>query len=160
MDNALTGAAGVFHVAMMLSLRGMIALPTIRNTAGYDIIVSSRDGSQHANIQVKTAGGPARFWPICKNISAVKDNPSDYYVLLRRPHPDKPAEFEGFMLTGTEMKRELEEYIAEAAEKGQRAGENFPLCVYASQDKDDAWKNRWRVWTLEDGKDRNLAATA
>ena len=55
-DKALIGAAGVFYVAAELSLRGMIALPTIRNTAGYDIIVTNRDGSKHANIQVKTSG--------------------------------------------------------------------------------------------------------
>jgi hypothetical protein len=61
MDNALTGAAGVFHVAMMLSLRGMIALPTIRNTAGYDIIVSSRDGSQHANIRLRPTEGMGSY---------------------------------------------------------------------------------------------------
>jgi hypothetical protein len=55
-DKSLIGAAGVFHVAAELSLRNMIALPTIRNTAGYDLIATSLDGTSHANIQVKTSG--------------------------------------------------------------------------------------------------------
>ncbi len=36
-DNALIGAAGVYYVAAELSLRGLIAMPTIHNTAGMDI---------------------------------------------------------------------------------------------------------------------------
>lgn len=43
----LVGAAGVHYVASELSFRGMIALPTIRNTAGYDLIVVSADGKRH-----------------------------------------------------------------------------------------------------------------
>jgi hypothetical protein len=55
-DKVLIGAAGVFHVSAKLMMRGLIALPTIRNTAGYDIIATTQDGTRHANIQVKTSG--------------------------------------------------------------------------------------------------------
>jgi len=37
----LMGAAGVHFVAFKLSLRGFIALPTIRNTAGIDLLVKN-----------------------------------------------------------------------------------------------------------------------
>jgi hypothetical protein len=33
----------------------MLALPTIRNTAVYDLVVVTPDGTKHANIQVKTS---------------------------------------------------------------------------------------------------------
>ena len=54
-DTALIGAAGVHYVVSELSRRGLIALPTIRNTSGIDVIVTGRDGSRHANLQVKTS---------------------------------------------------------------------------------------------------------
>jgi len=50
--NDLVGASGVHYVASELSFRGMLALPTIKNTPGYDLIVTSRNGKKHANIQV------------------------------------------------------------------------------------------------------------
>ena len=54
-NKALIGAAGVYFVASELSLRSLIALPTIRNTAGTDIVVVNKDGTWHANLQVKTS---------------------------------------------------------------------------------------------------------
>lgn len=53
--NALIGIAGVHHVVSELSRRGLIALPTTRNVAGYDVIVLTPDGTKHANLQVKTS---------------------------------------------------------------------------------------------------------
>lgn len=47
----LTGVAGVHFVVSKLTLRGLIALPTIRNTAGIDILVSETDGSGQASLQ-------------------------------------------------------------------------------------------------------------
>src|ERR1700691_2575315 len=84
-DNALIGAARVYYVAMELSRRGMIALPTIRNTAAYDIIVASRDGVKHANIQVKTSGKKANFWTVAKDLGSAHGGEHDYYVLVHRP---------------------------------------------------------------------------
>jgi hypothetical protein len=43
-DTALIGAAGVHFVVSELSLRGLIALPTIRNTAGVDVVVTDKMG--------------------------------------------------------------------------------------------------------------------
>jgi hypothetical protein len=101
-SKAIIGAGGVFHVASVFSMRGLIALPTIKNTAGYDIIVTSPDGLKHANIQVKTSSGRPGYWPICNDIANVKTSPNDFYVLLRRTKDN--SSFEGFMLSGEEMK--------------------------------------------------------
>jgi len=48
----LVGACGVFNVSAELSRRGWIAMPTIRNTSGIDIIASKDNKTIH--IQVKT----------------------------------------------------------------------------------------------------------
>lgn len=50
----LTGIAGEYFVAGQLSWQGMIAGLTLRNNAGVDIVVSNPEGSNLANIQVKT----------------------------------------------------------------------------------------------------------
>jgi hypothetical protein len=57
-DTALIGATGVHYVVSELSLRGMIALPTIHNTAGVDVVVT--------NAQL---GPPARGWPLSSVLS-------------------------------------------------------------------------------------------
>ena len=60
-NKALLGCAGVHYVCAELSRQGIIALPTIRNTAGIDILASSADGSHHVAVQVKT-GSTGYVW--------------------------------------------------------------------------------------------------
>jgi hypothetical protein len=145
-DKALIGAAGVFHVAAELSLRGMIALPTIRNTAGYDLIVTSRDGLGRANIQVKTSGQHPNFWPICWGINSVKSGEDDYYILLRRNLANDA--FEGFMLIGPEMKDRLAKYDSWYTVRGTER--KFSLCIDLDKEGKDAerWQKEWKNWKL------------
>ena len=146
-DKALIGAAGVFNVSMELTLRGMIALPTIRNTAGYDIIAATQDGAHHANIQVKTAGKWVDFWPICEKIASVKDGPDDYYIVLRRNRSGDA--FECFMLTGDQMKKRLigeeEWYVAKGRER------KFSRCLNFDKEGTDAarFEKQWKEWNLK-----------
>ena len=145
-SNSIIGAGGVFHVASIFSMRGLIDLPKIKNTAGYDIIVTSADGLKHANIQVKTSSGRPGYWPICSGVANVKTSPSDFYVLLRRTKDN--TSFEGFMLSGEEMKSELEAYMAYYAAKGQRS-DNFSLCAsLGNEEKNNRWRQMWETWTL------------
>ncbi len=81
-DKALIGAVGVHFVASELSLRGLVALPTIRNTAGIDIVVVNKDGTWHANLQIKTSRNKVSFWPIGKNYQAWNGE-NNYYVFVR-----------------------------------------------------------------------------
>ena len=145
-DNSITGAAGVLYAAAILSLRGMIALPTIKNVAAYDILVSSSDGERHANIQVKASADCVKFWPI-STLEKIKTADTDFYVLLRCKAKEQ---FEGFMLTGAEMKIELEAYRDWYIAKGRpQSVEKFPLCLDIKDDvKRNRWKQQWDTWTL------------
>ena len=93
-DNALIGAAGVHFVASELSFRGLIALPTMRNTAGIDVIVSNRKGSWHANLQVKTSKKKVGFWPVGYSYKKLNGR-NNYYVFLR--YLNKKGQFEAFL---------------------------------------------------------------
>jgi hypothetical protein len=81
-DTALIGAAGVHFVVSVLSLRGLIALPTIRNTVGVDVVVVSGNGNWHANLQVKTSRSKVGFWPISHKFEAW-NGAKDYYAFVR-----------------------------------------------------------------------------
>jgi len=81
-STSLIGAAGVHYVTSELSLRGLIALPTVRNAPGIDLLVTNQAGTSHANIQVKTSGSKVGFWPISTNYRDFK-GPRNYYTFFR-----------------------------------------------------------------------------
>lgn len=149
-SNALVGIAGVHYVAAELSRRGLIALPTIRNTAAYDIIVATPDGKKHANIQVKTSLKEAKFWPMPPS-NKVRTLPNDYYVLVR--WVERGKRFEGFMLKGREAKKEVaasEERQTESIKSGRHGKTLFPSinvgAKWAKQEK--RWRSCWETWGL------------
>lgn len=171
-DNSLVGAAGVHYAAYHLARNGFVALPTVRNTAGIDLIVMRPDGRKHANIQVKTKAsqGQARYWPVCsaKKFEKLPFGKDDYYLLLRWRGDDghSPArsgtvvpEVDGFLLTAREAKKELEASLKDRARKGKHW--DFPLIIAVDKDrgmeqspeyKHRDWqkdKERWRKRWLE-----------
>lgn len=165
-DNSLIGAPGVHYVAYKLTERGMLALPTVRNTPGTDVIVTSRDGRHHANIQVKTSHYQrAKFWIICsaKKFGDLPFSEHDFYVLLRPRREDDTGiqdEYVGFMLTAAEAKREMQAHLDYwRKERGQEP--KFSLCIYIEKgvreeewnlpDLKKEWRKRWQEWRVEDG---------
>lgn len=147
---ALIGIAGVHHAVSEFSRRGLVALPTIRNTAAYDIIVATPDGTKHANIQVKTSLKRVNFFPM-PSPERIKVGPHDWYVLLRWVTANNA--FEGFMLSAREAKAEVER--AEASQrKSIAAGRRTKLfpCVYVGPQVEELacrWRKRWLSWGLE-----------
>jgi hypothetical protein len=147
-DNSLIGAAGVHYAAYQLIRRGMLALPTVRNTPGTDLIVTGRDGRQHANIQVKTSQyGRAKFWPICsaKKFGELPFGENDFYLLLRPRRKDDPPvensdarEFEGFLLTAQDARKKLQAHL-DFKTLHKKKGK-FPLCIWIDKgEREQAW---------------------
>lgn len=95
----LIGIAGVHYVVSELSRRGMIALPTVRNTAAYDVIVVSQDGRHHANIQVKASQWKVGYF-LAPPLDKIRTGPADHYVFVR--WLENEHRFEAFMLSGRE----------------------------------------------------------
>ena len=141
----LTGAAGVFHVASELSMRGMVALPSIRNVKGADILVADPDGKHFAFLQVKTSKAKVTFWPIGENANKwTGDN--CYYVFVRRVHD----RFEVFM--------EKAEVVAREAETGEklylgRGVKKWALCWSmtgkdATKGAEERTRRQWEEFNL------------
>lgn len=135
--NALVGICGVYYVGFELSRRGLIALPTIRNTAGYDIIVASRSGKKHTNIQVKASQKSAKFWPMPSS-KKVRDGPDDFYVLVRGLGGESGIEC--FIVEGAEAKAEVKKCEVRQTKRGRRV---FQVIHVEGNEK---WRKLGKRW--------------
>ena len=148
-NTSLIGIAGVHYTVSELSRRGLVALPTIRNTAGYDVIVVSTDGRKHANIQVKTSSKKVTFFRMPPS-EHVKSGPRDFYVLLR--WDQKAGTYDCLLLTGREAKDAVRS--AETAQRRRiRSGSRRVLVPVVwitgpAAHLAKRWRNRWQKWKL------------
>lgn len=114
-DKALMGAAGVHFVVSELSLRGLVALPTIRNTAGIDIVAVNKSGTWQANLQVKTSRSKVGFWPIGKHYDTWRRR-NNYYVFVR--YLKGEGRFEAFLEPAKRVAEHLNIRLAGEKERG------------------------------------------
>lgn len=145
--NELIGIAGVHYVVSELSRRSLIAMPTIRNTAGIDVIVTKPDGSAQAVLQVKTAGELKKqeegrqWWPMSKPSKCLK-GPNAYYVFVRWREDLK--NFEAFLERADAVTKQVEDTLTEDRKLGRK---DFP---FWGLPKDTAEQNRlansWQTW--------------
>jgi hypothetical protein len=140
-SKTLIGAAGVHFVVSELSFRGFIALPTIRNTAGIDILVSEPDGSRQANLQVKTRSKKSYYWPTSKPDKCLKGDFS-FYVFVRYLHDEK--KFEAFLESGSNVAKQVRGNLSEQRKLGKR---DFPYWRLPDLEEDiEEFRNKWRDW--------------
>lgn len=148
-NNSLIGIAGVHHVVSELSRRGLVALPTVKNTAAYDIVVLNVSGTKHANVQVKSSSKKVSFFPMPPP-EKIRAGKHDVYVFVR--WLDKEQRYQSYLLTGKETKAAVQARIAgqqESIERGTRQ-KPFP-CVYvgrAIEKQARKWESAWNTWNL------------
>jgi hypothetical protein len=148
-DNNLTGIAGVHFVVSELSRRGIIALPTIKNTAAYDIVAVNPEGTRHANIQVKTSSKRVTFFPMPAP-EKIRAGKYDIYVLLR--WVEQKATYEVFLLTGRQAREAVTETVdaqRQSIRNGSRRGE-FPALYVGPKNeaKNKLWMDAWLKWSI------------
>lgn len=90
-NSSLIGSAGVHFVCAELSRRGYIALPTIRNTPGVDIIAMDSDRGRKVAIQVKTSWNKREWVVPLEDKIRVEDD--FYFVLVNLNEGNEPPEF-------------------------------------------------------------------
>ena len=145
-DNALIGAAGVHFVVSELSLRGLIALPTTRNTVGIDVVVVSLDGSLHANLQVKASKNKVTFWPVGKSYEKIRGR-HNFYVFTR--YLKKESRFETFLESADQVTKTVK---ARRELSRSRGYAEWAPCWFLP--KDEASRERVRRQWLEFGRGR------
>ena len=137
----LIGAAGVHFVVSELSLRGLVALPTIRNTAGIDILVSEPDGSGQANLQVKTRSSKEDYWPTSRPERCLKGTRSFYVFVQYLPDEEK---FEAFLESGSNVAKQVQENLLDDQKRGLK---EFPYWWLPSAAKEtEKLRKKWKDW--------------
>jgi hypothetical protein len=86
------GNAGVMFVAAELCRRGLIALPTARNTEGVDLVVSEPMGGKAVSIQVKTSQASIKKWLLSKKHESIA-SPNLFYVFVNLGSPGEVPEY-------------------------------------------------------------------
>ncbi|TRZ87069.1 MAG: hypothetical protein D4R88_09930 [Methanosarcinales archaeon] len=141
LPNDLIGVAGVHFLVSELTLRGLIALPTIRNTAGIDILVSEPDGTGQASIQVKTSLKKVDFWPTSRPEKCLK-GPRSFYVFLRYIPEEK--RFEAFLVGGDEVATQIK---ANQEDYHKRGLKEFAYWALPKADIErQNLRERWEIW--------------
>lgn len=125
------GMAGVFWVASELSRRNWIALPTVRNLKGVDIIATRPDSPKIVELQVKTIQG-RQFWFVGANRRVdIPKRKSLFFVFVC---PEAESErFEAFVVPSSKIHKEA-----------RRQGK-FPFCWYHPKRRSKAYKERWDI---------------
>jgi hypothetical protein len=148
-DTNLTGIAGVHFVVSELSRRGIIALPTIKNTAAYDIVAVNPEGTRHANIQVKTSSKRVNYFPMPPP-EKIRSGKHDIYVLLR--WIQHQGTYEVFLLTGRQARDAVLKTVETQRQRiqmGLRTKE-FPALHVGPQSggTSKVWLDAWLKWNL------------
>ena len=137
----LVGIAGVHYVVSKLSMRGIVALPTVRNTPGVDIIVPNKDGSQTALLQVKASGKNVKFWPT-PNEEKILTGKSCYYIFLR--YVKQEEDFEAFLVECRKVKEQVSKNMAYYRKKGRK---EFPYFELYKEDE-EIYRREWEKFKL------------
>ena len=143
MNSQLTGAAGVFHVAAELSMAGWVALPSIRNVKGADILIADPDGKRFAFIQVKTSKSKVTFWPIGEGARKWKGSKC-YYAFVRRAGD----RFEVFLEKAAVVAREADAADRLTLKRGLKQWAlAWPMTgLYATKGAEERSRRQWQAF--------------
>ncbi|MFU8781423.1 MAG: hypothetical protein ACNA71_10435 [Kiritimatiellia bacterium] len=148
-DKNLTGIAGVHFVVSELSRRRIVALPTVKNTAAYDIVAVNPEGTRHANIQVKTSSKRVNFFPMPAP-EKIRAGNHDIYILLR--WIKQKGTYEVFLLTGRQARDAVRKTVDGQRERIQMGLRNreFPALHVGPPNVElsKKWMDAWQNWTL------------
>jgi hypothetical protein len=148
-NTSLIGIAGVHYVVSELSRRGVIALPTVKNTAAYDIVAISVRGTKHANIQVKASSKRVTFFPMPPP-ERIRTGRNDYFVLAR--WIESESKYQCYLLSGRQAKAEVHRAI-KSQQRTARFGTRVKLFPSAHVGPSNAaaaqrWSKAWAKWKL------------
>jgi hypothetical protein len=140
MPTSLSGSAGVHFVCAELYMHGLIALPTVRNTKGMDIVVLTQGGEFLANLQVKTRAKKVSSWPISKHYKDWNGK-NDYYVFVRYVN----EKFEAFLEPAN---RVIKDVNAIQEEDKKRGLAEWTPCWHLPKDAGmPKSQSRWRLFS-------------
>ena len=140
------GNIGMFLVCVELSKHNLIAMPTSRNTKGYDIVVLHPETNITSLIQVKCTD--KKDFPVLNShwknyITKIEEKILADFVFVDISEPDKPNYF---ILSQQEMKDTMSAEIQRYLQKYQQKHNlNFKQVL----EKEEKEKRKPNLWTLK-----------
>jgi hypothetical protein len=142
-SKSLIGSAGVFYVCAELNMNGLVALPTVRNSKGPDILVTSQRGDILAVLQVKTSSNRVSKWPIGVDYRHFQGE-RHYYVFVRYINNER---FEAFLVSAADVIQSLDNQLIK-----KRHGKSKSLMLCWHLPKDSHSKTLWRYLSRFEGR--------
>jgi hypothetical protein len=141
LSNDFVGAAGVHHIASQLAWRGLIAMPTIRNTSGIDILVTDPLTNASAILQVKTSQKKVGFWPTSLPQKCPKGR-TCFYTFVR--YLGKERRFQVFLEDSERVVEGISEVVNSQKKRGRKV---FPCWVLPkNKAKQKSLETKWNNW--------------
>jgi hypothetical protein len=142
----ISGMAGVYYAAYELSRLSLVALPTSRNLAGIDLVVTNQDGNGQATIQVKTMQKKSKLWQVNKVPTYKAGRGREFHILVRFNKTDKP---DCFIIPSKVFARAVNQDVEQWCKR--KAGRNpatCPLLVYKfhmTKKREKLYLNKWNL---------------
>ncbi len=144
LETVTVGVTGEYYVAAELSHRGYISSITLRNTRGIDIIVSNKEGTKSATIQVKsTYNNRKNSWILTqKSESFFSDN--HFYVFVNL---DKPGIRPKFFIVPSKIvakhiTNDHKNWLNKPGRKGQQHKDNQ---MRKFEDSENKYLEKWNL---------------
>ena len=153
-DKSHRGAASQFFVAGELCRRGLVAVVTLGNCPNTDVLVSNKEGTRFAHVQVKTYR-PGRDKTVTVGTKAEIDyGPGFFWVLAGIPEIGSTAHAEYYVLPSSVLSQIVREnhqlWLSTPGKKGQahndskvRAVAVPPAKTLYSVHSIEAYAGRW-----------------
>lgn len=140
-----TAIAGEYFVAAELAKMGHIALITLRNTEGVDILASNADGTRSVSIQVKTRRGNAHGWPLNEKAEKIS-SPDLFYVFVSlRGEKERPEYFiVPSLVVAKTVAKSHAAWLARPGRKGQ-AHKDTPMRKFEDY---ESYREKWSILGL------------
>jgi hypothetical protein len=142
----LVGIAGEYLVAGELSRRGYLAAVTLRNTKGVDILASSGDASRSVGIQVKTAQGRHRIWPLSEKADHYHSD-NVFYVFANLNDGGAPTYSIVPSETVARFSREWDSYFRDTTRRDGKPHKDTSRRAF--KDKEGIFLDRWDLLGLD-----------
>lgn len=149
----ISGIAGVYHVASELSRRGVIALPTNRNVAAFDIVASDQSGLRQAVLQVKSIQTRQNFWLLGRHVpDYMRKSSKAFYIFVRfDKKQDRP---ECFIASAKDVAKQNDRYVKDWYKRHKKTTKpvSWVYCWWLPKGKEKNYLNRWDKLRLVQGK--------
>jgi len=148
LPSGLVGIAGEYFVAAELSRRGFVASLTLKNTAGFDILVIDPVSNRSVTVQVKTNQQNERDWLMNEKVER-SANSSHFYILVNlRGIENSPVYYiVPSCIVAERCQKSHRDWLEKPGKLGQPHVDN-PQRKFVREAADEQYRDNWEMLKL------------